>query len=194
LPVEKPVPKLDALNAEQIDKVRASLAASIRQAYNEETAWLATRNALIVEVIAQLGLKPAEVIKMQWHHIKLDEKELMVIANKGIRSIHADEALLQKLLQFRTMSVSFMPTFEKSNFIWLATSNERGEPITVKTIERIFLAITKDVEFKVTATNVRYYALAERATIEEAFKELGYARKTVMKERIVRMLNDQSEG
>ena len=72
-----------------------------------------------------------------------------------------------------------------SSYIWQSDANLQGNPITVKTVERIFQTISQDVGFTVRATDLRY-AVIQRAQIEDvqdAIERFGYARKWVLDER-----------
>lgn len=156
-------------------------------AQNTEHEWLALRNATIVFTVAELGIKPAELVRMEWKHINKQTKEVIVLASKSFRSLSISPRLLELMDDYKRLTEQFMPLTEYSPYVWLGVGNKMGEPLTVKTIERIFKTMSEQMEFKVTATNLRYYAiqkeLDQKQETESVFEQFGYARKGVLTER-----------
>lgn len=155
-------------------------------ALNEEHAWLALRNTAIVYTIAELALKPSELVRMQWKHLDEETMELTVIASKTFRILPISKELFALLQRYQLHTNTFMPLTEHSSHIWLGVGNKLGEPISVKTVERIYKAMSEQLDFKVTATNMRYHAIQEELKKSEDFdlyKQFGYARKWVLDER-----------
>ncbi|WP_274306941.1 tyrosine-type recombinase/integrase [Solibacillus daqui] len=155
-------------------------------ALTEEHAWLALRNTAIVYIIAELALKPAELVRMQWRHIDDTTNELTVIASKSFRILPITKELSALLLRYQQHTTTFMPLTEYSPYVWLGVGNKLGEPISVKTIERIYKAMSEQLGFKVTATNMRYHAIQKELKNSEdldLYKQFGYARKWVLDER-----------
>ena len=156
-------------------------------AQTEEHQWLALRNADIIFVIAELGIKPAELVKMEWKHWNEDTNELVILSMKKFRTLNISLKLSQLLERYKEETRQFLSNSEHSPFVWLGIGNKKGEPITVKTIERIFLVMSQKLHYKVTATNLRYYVIQLKSQQTEALDELveqfGYARKGVLTER-----------
>lgn len=155
-------------------------------ALNEEHAWLALRNTAITYTIAELGIKPAELVRMQWKHVDEETNELTVISSKSYRILPISKELYALLQRYKEHTHAFMPLTEHSPFVWLGVGNKLGEPISVKTIERIFKAMSEQLSFKVTATNMRYQAILKEMNEtedEQLFRQFGYARKWVLDER-----------
>lgn len=155
-------------------------------ALNEEHAWLALRNTAITYTIAELAIKPAELIRMQWKHVDEETNELTVISSKSYRILLLSKELFALLQRYKEHTHAFMPLTEHSPFVWLGVGNKLGEPISVKTIERIFKAMSEQLGIKVTATNLRYQAILKEmneSEDEQLFRQFGYARKWVLDER-----------
>lgn len=155
-------------------------------ALNEEHAWLALRNTAITYIIAELAIKPAELVRMQWKHIDEETNELTVISSKSYRILPLSKELFALLFRYKEHTHTFMSLTEHSPFVWLGVGNKLGEPISVKTIERIFKAMSEQLNIKVTATNMRYQAILKEmneSEDEQLFKQFGYARKWVLDER-----------
>ena len=155
-------------------------------ALNEEHAWLALRNTVIVYTIAELGIKPAELVRMEWKHIDEASNELTVLASKSYRILTFTKELFALLQRYKEHTHVLMPLTEHSPFVWLGVGNKLGEPISVKTIERIFKAMSEQLGFKVTATNMRYHAIQQElkeSDDQQLFRQFGYARKWVLDER-----------
>lgn len=161
------------------------------EAQDSELHWIALRNYAIIQTIHTLGLKPAEVVRMKWTHI--DGDTIRIQSGRKNRRVPLTLDLIQLLEQYQKETRSFLPVAAEVDSIWLGVGNTQGQPITVKTVERIFQHISMQLGFKVTATNVRYKVI-ERETIVapedlagDLYKQFGYARKGVMQERQDRM-------
>ncbi|MER1958402.1 MAG: recombinase XerD [Solibacillus sp.] len=155
-------------------------------ALHEEHAWLALRNTAITYTIAELAIKPAELVRMQWKHVDEETNELTVISSKSYRILLLSKELIALLQRYKEHTHAFMPLTEHSPFVWLGVGNKLGEPISVKTIERIFKAMSEQLGIKVTATNLRYQAILKEineSEDEQLFRQFGYARKWVLDER-----------
>ena len=161
-------------------------------AQSEEHQWLALRNTAIILVIAELGIKPAELVKMEWKHWNLDTNELVIRSKKKFRMLHISSKLAQILERYKVETHHFLPNCEHAPFMWLGIGNKQGEPITVKTIERIFLTMSQKLHYKVTATNLRYYVIQQKSQqtdeIDKLVEQFGYARKGVLTERQQRFI------
>ena len=156
-------------------------------AQTDEHQWLALRNASIIFVIAELGIKPAELVKMEWKHWDKDTNELVILSTKKYRTLTISQKLSQLLDRYKEETYQFLPNSEHAPYIWLGIGNKQGEPITVKTIERIFLTMSQKLHFKITATNLRYYVIQFKSQqtdeMDELVEQFGYARKGVLTER-----------
>lgn len=162
---------------------------SLYQSTNDQPyKWVALRNFCIVLVIAKLGLKPSEVVRMKWSHFGKDV--VKIIQSKDFRKIEVSQSELKWLQTFKEKTVEINDI--ESDFIWLGIGNKKNEPITVKTIERIFQSLSKKVGFYVNATMLRYYVLenewssSQEEHLSELYKQFGYVRKSVLQERINR--------
>lgn len=185
LPREKT--KLTVYTPAQVKKIRAVFPHARNVAETAEHAWLALRNGLIVELIALYGLKPAEVTEMRWPHIVLEERLLRIRYKDAERDIALSEAMVEAFHYYAEETRRFMPIAEEVPYIWLGVGNQQGTPITVKTTERIFHFVTNTVGFKVTATNLRYAAIQNAEQDAILYKQFGYARKDILRERQGRM-------
>ncbi|MEK4425405.1 tyrosine-type recombinase/integrase [Solibacillus sp. FSL K6-1523] len=186
-PLNKEHTVIKTLAPQQAKKALAAWFQMYEQAKNEEDAWLALRNATIVAVIAELGIKSAEVVRMEWKHFHEETQQWTVIAAKKSRKLELSNTLLQQLLFYKEVTKKWMPIANEVSVVWLGLGNKKGESITVKTIERIFFTISQQVGFKVTTTNLRYRAiqneLADFHEPTELYEHFGYARKGVFTER-----------
>ncbi|MEG0472028.1 MAG: recombinase XerD [Solibacillus sp.] len=186
-PLNKEQNLIKTLAPQQAKKALAVWFQMYEKAKNEEDAWLALRNATIVAVIAELGIKSAEVARMEWKHFHEDFQQWTVIAAKKSRKLTLSNALLKQLLFYKEETLKWLPLASDVSVVWLGLGNKKGESITVKTIERIFFTISQQVGFKVTTTNLRYRAiqneLADFHEATELYEQFGYARKGVFTER-----------
>ena len=190
-PVKKEATVLQTLHNEQSQNAINVWLHCYNIAQTDENQWLALRNYTIICVIAELGLKPAEVVRMEWSHINLEKLQLKVFSKKKARVLKLSKSLVEQLQQYQQHTIMYIPSSVAVQKMWLGVGNKQGEAITVKTIERMFQFISRTVDFKVTATNLRYSAiqheLAGDVDENELYKQFGYARKGVLKERQQRM-------
>lgn len=190
-PLQKDKTALTVYSNLQVQEIRAVWPRARLMAENEEHAWLALRNGLIVELIFAFGLKPAEIVQMEWVMVDFDARKLAIRETKKSREWKLSSALLEALLYYREETRRFMPVASDVPSIWLGVGNQHGTAISVKTIERIFQFLTKSIGFKVTATNLRYAAIGRelKSAVDEVelYKQFGYARKGVLQERQERM-------
>ena len=186
-PLAKLDTELDVLKEKQFKRALSYWPYQYDIAQNAEHEWLALRNAAIVFTVAELGIKPAELVRMEWKHINKQTKEVIVLASKTFRSLPISTRLLELLDDYKRFTEQFMPLTDFSPYVWLGVGNKMGEPLTVKTIERIFKSMSEQMEFKITATNLRYYTiqkeLIQQQETESLFEQFGYARKGVLTER-----------
>lgn len=189
LPFEKEKKDLNLLSPKQIKQALQVWNITYETTDDQEMQWMALRNYLIMHLIAELGIKPSEVIRMKWSHI--DKEHIRIITKKDFRDLPMSLNILKLLEIFKNKTVEFFPLSLEKEFIWLGLGNKHGEPITVKTIERLFLHVSKAVGYKVTCTNVRYFAiqddLQKTDDVDLLVDKYGYARKSVLTERISRM-------
>ena len=194
-PLAKRESELQVLQDKQFERALSYWPMQYEIALNEEHEWLAFRNTAIVFTIAELGIKPAELVRMEWKHIHGEKNEVIVLASKSYRVLQCSKKLLQLLKDYKRHTDEFMPLTEQSPSVWLGVGNKMGAPITVKTIERIFKSMSEQLQFKVTATNMRYYAIQKRLNIKEdpklLYEQFGYARKGVLLEREQRFPKNQ---
>ncbi|WP_339176462.1 tyrosine-type recombinase/integrase [Solibacillus sp. FSL R5-0691] len=186
-PLTKEETELNVLKEKQFNRALAYWPKQYEIALNEEHEWLALRNTVIVFTVAELGIKPAELVRMEWKHINSEKHEVIVLASKSYRILQCSKKLLELLEDYKRHTIEFMPLTEQSPYVWLGVGNKMGEPVTVKTIERIFKAMSEQLQFKVTATNMRYHAIQKLLTKQEdpkvLYEQFGYARKGVLLER-----------
>ena len=195
-PVSKQKPKLSALTEKELQRVLDCWHQMYRIAETEENAWLAMRNLAITYTIAMLGIKPAELVKMKWSHIDEEEMTINIMERSSYRTLELPENLLAVLHQYKRETEIFFPQLEEIDDVWLGVGNKLGEPITVKTVERVFLQLSKLLEFKVTCTNLRYtvierYMEQQEENDDDLFAKLGYARKGVLIERHKHLLKEE---
>ncbi|SOC23974.1 site-specific recombinase XerD [Ureibacillus xyleni] len=154
---------------------------------DEEFKWIALRNFCIVRLMAELSLKPAEVVKMKWTHIQ--NNTISIRTRKRARKLDVSRSMLNWLAIFKKEKENLFPESISVDYIWLGVGNRRNHPITEKTIERIFHFISKQLELKVTAMTIRYSTIREevlKTTDSEVYKQFGYARNSVLQERLRR--------
>lgn len=193
-PVAKQKPKLSALTDKELRGVLNCWHQMYEIAETDENAWLAMRNLAITYTIAILGIKPAELVKMKWSHINEEEMNIKIIERLSYRTLELPADLLAVLLQYKQETELFFPQLEAVDEMWLGVGNKLGEPITVKTVERVFLQLSKLLGFKVTCTNLRYTVIEtymKQQKDEELFAKFGYARKGVLIERHKRLLKEE---
>ncbi len=193
-PVAKKQSKLFALTDHELREVLQCWQGLYNIAETEEHAWLAMRNYAITHTIAQLGIKPAELVKMKWSHINKEENTIHIMQRTTYRTLELPRNLLEKLLRYKQETAQFFSQLDEVDDIWLGVGNKLGEPITVKTVERVFLQMSKLLGFKVTCTNLRYTViemLMEQEDTDELFSKFGYARKGVLIERHKRLLKEK---
>lgn len=190
LPFEKESKELPLLSPNQIKQALEVWKIAYETTNDQEVQWMALRNYIIMRLIAELGIKPSEVVRMKWSHI-LNEHIIRIITKKDFRDLPISNDMLILLEIYKNKTLELFPSSIENEFIWLGLGNRHGEPITVKTIERLFLHVSKTVGFKVTCTNVRYFAiqgdLLKTDDVDLLVDKYGYARKSVLTERISRM-------
>lgn len=186
-PLQRKKDQLTVYKPQQVKKIRAVFPYARSVADTEEHAWLALRNGLIVELVALYGLKPAEITEMRWPHVLLDEALLRIRYKNAERDIPLSAAMIEAFRYYWEETRAFLPIAEEVPHIWLGLGNQPGTPITVKTTERIFHFVTNTVGFKVTATNLRYAAIKNAEEDAVLYKQFGYARKDILRERQGRM-------
>lgn len=192
--VAKQHPKLVALTDKELRSVLNCWHQMYSIAETDENAWLAMRNLAITYTIAMLGIKPAELVKMKWSHINENEMRINIMERLSYRTLEMPSDLLSILLQYKKETEIFFSQLEEIDEMWLGVGNKLGEPITVKTVERIFLQLSKLLDFKVTCTNLRYTVIEmymKQQEDDDLFAKFGYARKGVLIERHKRLLKEE---
>lgn len=192
--VAKQHPKLVALTDKELRSVLNCWHQMYSIAETDENAWLAMRNLAITYTIAMLGIKPAELVKMKWSHINEKEMTINIMERLSYRTLEMPSDLLSILLQYKKETEIFFSQLEEIDEMWLGVGNKLGEPITVKTVERIFLQLSKLLDFKVTCTNLRYTVIEmymKQQEDDDLFAKFGYARKGVLIERHKRLLKEE---
>lgn len=192
--VAKQHPKLVALTDKELRSVLNCWHQMYSIAETDENAWLAMRNLAITYTIAMLGIKPAELVKMKWSHINEKEMTINIMERLSYRTLEMPSELLSILLQYKKETEIFFSQLKEIDEMWLGVGNKLGEPITVKTVERIFLQLSKLLDFKVTCTNLRYTVIEmymKQQEDDDLFAKFGYARKGVLIERHKRLLKEE---
>ncbi len=192
--VAKQHPKLVALTDKELRSVLNCWHQMYSIAETDENAWLAMRNLAITYTIAMLGIKPAELVKMKWSHINEKEMTINIMERLSYRTLEMPSDLLSILLQYKKETKIFFSQLKEIDEMWLGVGNKLGEPITVKTVERIFLQLSKLLDFKVTCTNLRYTVIEmymKQQEDDDLFAKFGYARKGVLIERHKRLLKEE---
>lgn len=178
---------IEKLSKDQLNKILEYLLTAFNTSTHEEYKWLALRNFCIASIVLEIGLKPSEIVEMQWG--QLEGNTLKV--NK--RELHLSDTLVDWLEKFKNETEKLFPFSNETKYIWLGIGNKQNEPITVKTIERLFKTISVQVGFKVTATGLRYTAINQEVLnlddiqLEHVFIQFGYARKSVLVDRLKRL-------
>ena len=176
-PFEKEQPALHYLTKGQIHHIQQTLHQLLQQAKDEEEQFLATRHIAMFELFYTTGIKPFEAIRMQWQHIEDDQ--LTVLHNDQYRHVTLTANAKRALTALKRQNELLVGP---NDYVWLGLGNKRGEPITEKTIERCFQALSKYVGLKVTATVCRYTFM--KYADDNVFEQAGYTRKDNMKERL----------
>lgn len=176
---------LKLLTKEQLMSITEVWPTYFQYAKTQEHAWLARRNGCIVQMFIETGCKPAEIVRMKWAHLDLDNLHISIANHNGKREIMLSNVLVEMLLHYQAVTEEL---HQKSVGEWLWVSEaSQTKPITTKTIERIFQTISKDIGTNVRATDVRYTvlqkALQSEKTIETIQQNMGYVRKWVLTER-----------
>ncbi|KYG91855.1 hypothetical protein A0U40_02645 [[Bacillus] sp. KCTC 13219] len=188
LPFEKK--ELQTLSARQIRQALHVWLTSYETAEQKDISWMALRNYTIMRVIAEFGIKSSEIVRMKWSHVHNDF--IRILTKRSYRDLPLQPALLDVLQFYKEETLKQLPIGQEVDYIWLGLGNKLGEPITVKTIERLFSYVSQQVGFSVTTTNVRYTAIKQDMDntlqdIEDLYEKYGYARKGVLQERAARM-------
>lgn len=156
---------------------------------DEDHRWMALRNFCITRLVAELALKPYEIVKMKWSHIDFDTGIVRIFGAKSSRDLELSASMQSWLVFFEQRTQELFPKLIEAEHVWLGLSNKAGEPITVKTIERIMLHISTALGKKVTCTNLRYTAMRDELIekdikkVKELFGKYGYVQHWVMEER-----------
>lgn len=187
----KPIPKANKeiflLSSKDISAIKHAVHLWVENANGKENRWIAIRNQCLVATFLTLGLKPSEVVKMKGRHLFFSNQTCIILKESHPRKVKIHEDFCKILEQFKEATVAIMGNIEEDAYLWVSESNKKGQPITVKTIERVMQQLSKETALKVTATSLRYAVLHE-ATIEnvdtnELIKQFGYARKWILDER-----------
>lgn len=186
--------ELAILSEHEVRQVLHVWLQSYETAKKEEIRWMALRNYTIMRVIATLGLKSSEVVRMKWQHIA--DEDIRILNRKTFRIVPLPERLREILSFYQEETQRQFAIAHEVDFMWLGLGNKEGEPITVKTIERLLAYASEQVGFLVTTTNLRYTALqrdlaTDNEPIEDLFEKYGYARKGVLQERTARIKRQQ---
>lgn len=189
---------IKTLQEEQLKKVINYWFILYRRSDDEVYKWIALRNFCIVRIISELSLKPSEVVEMKWSHI--NEQSIIVTKQKRARRVKLSSTMIGWLLIYKKAAEDLLPASLDIDFIWLGIGNKQHEPITVKTIERLFQAISRGLGFKVTATMLRYSTINNEITkksdanLDELYNEFGYSRKSVLIDRFKRFTKNESNN
>ncbi|PYF05714.1 tyrosine-type recombinase/integrase [Ureibacillus chungkukjangi] len=190
-PIKKEKLTIHTLSTNQIKSVSNYWMEVFEATVGLDHKWIALRNFCIVNIMLEIGLKPSEVVNMKWGH--MEENEITIIHGKRIRKLFLSTANLIWLRVYRKQTEMLLPNSKEAEFVWLGLGNKQNEPITVKTIERIFQKLTDNLGFKVTATTLRYTLIdtdikkEHGEQLEDLFARYGYSRKSVLQERLDRI-------
>lgn len=189
----KPIPKVQKALSVLNDADRAQAVDVWLQIYRtsaeDEYRWMALRNFCITRLVSELALKPYEIVKMKWSHIDFESRIVRIFGAKSYRDLELSESMLSWLALFEKRTHALFPELIEAEHIWLGLHNKPGQPITVKTIERLMLRISSIIGKKVTCTNLRYTAMhkellaEDRQKVREIFDKYGYVHHNVMEER-----------
>lgn len=179
--------ELESLTSHQLKLVLQFWQMKGQRALTKEHQWLAKRNEVIVHFIKETAIKPAELVRIQW--LNIEHELAQITGTRSGRTVTISPKLQQSLKDYLEETRIFMPDSEASPYVWLGVRNKRGKPITTKTIERVFASMSKELNFQVTATMLRYYSISEMdaTQMQKNTEEYGYARKSVLTERQNRM-------
>lgn len=190
-PVNSSLSTFKILTTNQLEKVLNYWLHLYKHSEEAEYKWLALRNFCIVNIILELGLKPFEVVAMRWSH--MDDHYITIIQRSKNRKLPLSESQMAWLSLLKIETENCFPFYKNIDYIWIGLGNKQYEPITVKTIERIFQTISKNVGFKVTATMLRYTTIHHHVQqgyneqLKQIYERFGYARKSVLVDRIKRL-------
>ncbi|OCS82925.1 tyrosine-type recombinase/integrase [Caryophanon tenue] len=195
----KPLPRIEKHVDVLTDKEREQAVNVWLHAYQtiDEKAhrWMALRNFCITRLVAELALKPYEVVKMKWSHIDEAKGTVRIFGSRSHRDLELSTSMQSWLMFYEKQTHELFPALLEAEHMWLGLSNKAGEPITVKTIERIMLHISKVVDKKITCTNLRYSAMRDelieqdRQRVKQIYEKYGYVQHSVMEERRKRIFN-----
>lgn len=185
--------ELMSLTAYQLQQVLQFWQMKAQSSVTMEHQWLAMRNEVIVHFIKETAIKPAELVRIQW--LNIEQESAQITGTRSGRTVKISPKLQQLLNTYLEETRTFMPDSEVSPYVWLGVRNKRGKPITTKTIERLFASMSKELNFKVTATMLRYYSIGamDVTQMQKNTEEYGYARKSVLTERQNRMPRDNNK-
>ncbi|TSI09736.1 site-specific integrase [Lysinibacillus sp. BW-2-10] len=200
LPVEDVQPlknnetKIKTLKEHQLKRIIRFWLSIYETSEDPEFRWIALRNFCIVRLIAELSLKPSELVTLKWTHVK--GNIITIRSRKKIRKLEISSSMMEWFNIYRNETVQMFPLSNQVDAIWLGVGNKKYSPITVKTIERIFQSISKQLGLKVTATDIRYATINKEVVQQadqqlEIYKQFGYARKSVLKDRLKRFRNNE---
>lgn len=189
-PTKQQKESLKLLTEHQVNEILNYWLEVSASAQDSELKWLALRNFCIVNVMVELGLKPSETTRMKWSHI--NKNEITILQRKRARKLDLSTSLLRWLMAFRKETEILLAASQTAEYVWLGLGNKQNDPITVKTIERIYQSLSKGLGFKVTATSLRYTLMNSEVKnlhtqqLSELYQRYGYARKSVLVDRINR--------
>ncbi|HWK23207.1 MAG TPA: site-specific integrase [Ureibacillus sp.] len=185
-PLKLETKQLQILSTNQVKSVLNFWFEAYQSTEDVEYKWLALRNFCLVNMIFELGVKPYEIIALKWRQIKGNE----ISISQKHRKLSLSDSLCKWLDLYQYETENIFPT--NHEFVWLGLGNKQNDPITVKTIERIFQSISKGLGFKVTATTLRYtcihteYKQIYDEQLTDLYTKYGYSRKSVLLERVRR--------
>ncbi len=179
--------ELESLTSHQLQLVLQFWQMKGQRALTKEHQWLAKRNEVIVHFIKETAIKPAELVRIQW--LNIEHESAQITGTRSGRTVTISPKLQQLLKDYQEETRIFMPDSELSPYVWLGVRNKKGKPITTKTIERLFASMSRELNFQVTATMLRYYSIGEMdaTQMQKNTEDYGYARKSVLTERQNRM-------
>ena len=182
---------IQTLTINQVKLVSNYWLEDYEKAVDTEYKWIALRNFCLVNIILEIGVKPAEIVKMKWSHIK--GNEITILQNKKIRKLPLSTTIQNWLRLYRDETEVILPISKYGEYVWLGLGNKQNEAITVKTIERIFNTLSTRLGFKNTATTLRYTLIDREVKkkhdeqLKDLFVQYGYSRKSVLIDRLERI-------